>query len=136
MVAKTQSCFPEFEDQVKDLVGEHKRLKDQPLLLAVYYAPDREPHHVFLLEVIEQLGSNNVDQDRELFEVTYGSTPAFPLASDQRLHLILTNPTELRKALEENWSSVGELRGAKRSGRWKVIACEDGGRDLEASING
>ena len=136
MVAKSGSCFPAFEKHVKELVEDHQRLKDEPLLLAVYYAPDREPHHVFLLEVLERFGSNSVDQDRELFEVTYESTPAFPLASDQRLHLILTNPTELRKALEENWASVAELRGAKRSGRWKVIACADVAQDLVESING
>lgn len=136
MVMQTDSRFPALADRVKALVEEHRELKDEPLLLAVYYAPERQPQDVFLFEIVDGFGNNDVDPDREMFEVTYAATPALPLAADQELHLIITNPTELKVALEQGWELVTELRDAKRDGKAEVIYSGPRGKNLWESING
>ena len=56
MVTKTPTDFPNLKDRLNALVEEHKQLHDEPLLLAIYYAPKRNPNDVFLFEVVENFG--------------------------------------------------------------------------------
>ncbi|MCK4659411.1 MAG: hypothetical protein KAV82_07805 [Phycisphaerae bacterium] len=106
------SSYPKHRDQLWRLVQQHLELRDEPLLLAVYYAPERDLNDVFLFEVIENFGGNGTDVKHDLFEVTYGSVSAFTLEHDQRLHLVLTNLLEFRVAVQEGWAHIGELQKA------------------------
>lgn len=121
MAPQTIVRFPDLKDQVKRLVQAHRKLKDEPLLLAVYYAPKRNPKDVFLFEVAENFGGGRVDKDRKLFEVTYRSTDGFPMAPGQQLRLVLTNPIELDEAVKGNWKHVQELREAFSRKRTDVL---------------
>lgn len=112
MTTTAISPFPAHRQKMENLVEQHKEIRDEPLLLAVYYEPERDAGDLFLLEVIDQFGANKVDPDRELFEVTYGSTAGLPLEPGQELHLILTNPAEAVVAFEEGWPLAREIRGA------------------------
>jgi hypothetical protein len=121
MVNEIVQSFPHFREQVRELVEAHRELEDEPLLLALYYAPERRPQDVFLFEVLENFGRNMVDPNRELFEVEGGSTIDFPMQPDQRLHLVLTNPKELEVAQREGWAAFDELRNAIKRGTYEVI---------------
>lgn len=135
MIAKTGNSFPGHAEEIKIIVDGHRQLKDEPLLLAVYYAPARDQDDIFLFEVLENFGNNQIDPDRNLFEVTYGSSSDLSLAPGQRLHLVMTNPTEFRAALKEGWRLADELRDAKRSGKWKEIYREPQAGDLLESMD-
>jgi hypothetical protein len=96
-------------------------LADEPLLLAIYYKPDREPQDIFLFEVIENFGDGAIDSDQELFEVTFGASSGLSLEPGQLLHLVLTNPSEFEKAARANWSLMEELRQAIAAGNFRVL---------------
>jgi len=113
--------FPRSEVKLRGLVDEHRRIKDEPVLLALYYAPQRDPQDIFLFEVLDQFGANSIDPDRQLFEVTYGSTRAFPVDAGQELHLVLTNPAEAKVAFEEGWTGAAEIRDAIDRGDYRVV---------------
>lgn len=134
MHAPVKSGFPQHEAQAKDLIAAHGKIEDEPLLLAVYFAPERDPEDVFILEVLDGFGGNAVSDDGDLFEVTYGPSPSFPLEAGRRLHLILTNPTELRHANEKGWTSAKELRRAKQGGQWKVLHEAGEGEAIERAL--
>lgn len=123
----TSTKFPQFEEQIRSLTEQHRELEDEPLHLAIVYAPQRDPGDIFLFEVI---GGNSVSPDRELFEVTFASTPGFPMVADQRLHLILTNPHELDTALSEEWPSLREIIDAVRSGNCERLYADDVGEEI------
>jgi len=132
----TVSAPAEMLDAVKRLIEEHREIKDEPLLLAVYFEPERDPGDVFLFEVIQGFGADRVHEDRELFEVSYYSTPQFPLGSEQRLHLVLTNPVAFWSAAQEHWPSLEEIRSAVRDGRAKVLFADPAHPELEAKLRG
>src|ERR1700722_6258435 len=110
----TIATYPDFEEQVRELVQQHRRLKNQRLRLAVYFAPPRRAKRdIFLFEVIKGFGGDAVDLEGKLFEFGYGSTPAFPLDPGTSLRMVLTNPTELVQAIRGDWKGVKELRAAR-----------------------
>lgn len=136
MTTHTMTTFPNLEERLKKLVEEHKALKDEPLLLAVYYAPERNPDDIFLFEVIENFGGGSLDEDQTLFEVTYGPTPGFPMAAGQLLHLVMTHPEELAAAVREEWVLAEELRTAFRKNQARVLfADKHKGQHLLSLIN-
>src|SRR4051812_14593972 len=110
MAQQLAQWAPPDLSKVRRLVMAHKRLKGAPLLLAVYYLSPRARGDISILEVIDSPGTNSIDPDKELFEVTYGSTPSFKMNPGQRLRLVLTNPRELRIAIHQNWPLVREIR--------------------------
>ena len=118
----TSERFPQFETQIRELTKQHRELEDEPLHLAISYAPQRDPQDIFLFEVIG--GADSISPDKVLFETTFASTPGFPMANGQQLHLILTNQRQLEMALDEEWPSVREIVDAIRSGDYKIL-CED-----------
>lgn len=127
--------YPAFKVIAEELVKQHLAKPDEQLLLAIYYAPERDQEDIFLFEVFENFGAKTIDESRNLFEISFGSTPSFPLDQGQSLHLVLTNPEELAIAAREKWELLQELRTAiqlgkaielyadrsKRSGLWKMI---------------
>jgi hypothetical protein len=126
----TSERFPQFESQIRRLTEQHRELEDEPLHLAISYAPKRDQEDIFLLEAIGGNGGDSVNPDKELFETTFASAPGFPMALTQRLHLVLTNRHELDVALDERWQSVGEIVDAISSGDYVVLFQDDIGKDL------
>lgn len=63
--------FPVYSDILRNLVLAHVNLPGERLLLAIYYAPDRDPGDLFLFEIVENFGANTIDEEHELLEVTY-----------------------------------------------------------------
>jgi hypothetical protein len=121
MTTQTTSNFHSHLKDIKKLVAEHKKIKDEPLLLAIYYQPRRDPQDIFLFEVIDNFGRGAVSDEKEFFEVTYGSTSGFLMESGQRLHLILTNPEEFALAVNKAWPQVRELQDARADSQYEVI---------------
>lgn len=121
MATNSEATFPRFEREMKQLVLEHLDLHDEPLLLAIYYKPQREQQDLFLFEVIGNFGDGGVDSDKTLFEVTYASTTGLPLEKGQYLHLVLTNPRELEIAIQENWERIAELLAAVHAGDYVIL---------------
>ena len=111
----TIETYPDFEPQVRNLAQQHRKSKKDRLRLAVYFAPPRRAKRdIFLFEVIDGFGGETADPEAKLFEFGYGSTPAFPLAPGTSLRMVLTNPTEIREAVRDDWKGIEELRGAAR----------------------
>jgi hypothetical protein len=134
MVSKmpaTIATYPDYEEAVQKLVEQHRKLRKERLRLAVYIAPPRRPKRdIYLFEVIDDLGGGNIDPDKRLFTFAYGSTPGFPLPTDVRLWMILTNPTELDKAIRENWARIAEIRAARKAKKAIVIYADAKGKRI------
>jgi hypothetical protein len=125
-------AYPDRLEDVERLIEQHRRLDRQQLLLAIYFDCQQDPGSVYLLEVISQFGYDEVSDDRELFEMSYGSTDGFPLPSGSRLDIILTNPVELRAAVEQGWTSLSPLLAAIEAGpeHYRVVYHSDSGDEL------
>jgi hypothetical protein len=136
MTLQTASWTPDYLSQVENQVENHRAIKAEPLLLAISYAPLRNPGDVFVFEVIENFGSNSIDPDEELFEIAFDSSADFALPAGHRLRLVLTNPVELRAAIRDHWPMVEELRQAVRDGHARVIWSDPAHHDLLESIDG
>lgn len=131
------SGFPAYRDRVKRLVDQHLAIKDEPLLLAIYYAPDREPKDLFLFEVTENFAAGRIDLDKELFEMAFSSRSGFDIAQGRWAHLVLTNPNELRTAVDEGWPSMLEIRNSLTKGCAEVIYSSPGiGEELLSLLQG
>ena len=127
--------YPEYEAQVRDLVDQHRKLKNEYLHLAVYFAPPRRgKRDIFLFEVIENFGGNAIDPNEKLFEFGYGSTPGFRLPAGASLRMVLTNPAEFHHAIQHNWKGVQELRAAQEADHAIVIYADKIGKQLWATL--
>jgi hypothetical protein len=125
------ATYPDFEAQVRDLVEQHRKLKDERLHLAVYFAPARRgKRDIFVFEVIEGFGGDAVDPADKLFEFGYSSTPGFPLPPGTSLRMVLTNPREFRYAVDHDWKAVKELRAARHADQAIVIHADASGKRL------
>ncbi len=125
-------AFPDRLEDVQRLIEQHRQIEHQPLLLAIYFARQDDPESVYLLEVISQFGYNEISDDREIFEISYGSTDGFRLPFNSRLDILLTNPVELRTALEQGWVGLRPLLAAIEAGpeHYRVIYHTDDGSEL------
>lgn len=129
------ATYPDFQEQVRELVRQHRKVKKRQLRLAVYLAPaPRGRRDSGLFEVIDGFGGNEVDERKKLFEFAYGSTPGFTLPPKTSLLMVLTNPPELVEAVRDNWKGVEKLRAARDSGRATVIYADAEGKKLWDSI--
>jgi hypothetical protein len=116
------------------LVDQHRALRDEPLLLAIYYESPRHPHDIFIFEVIDGFGARAIDPTQNLFEVTYNSTSGFPLPAGRQLRMVLTNPQEFAVAARENWPLLEELRSAIRAGNSLTVYNDPAHPQLEAQL--
>lgn len=124
----TIATYPDYKDEVNELVQQHRVAQREHLHLAVYLSPPkRAKRDIYLFEVIENFGGARIDPDKKLFTFAYGSTPGLPLPEGAKLWMILTNPIELDKAIEENWKRVEEIRNAKRAGNAVVLHADNKG---------
>jgi hypothetical protein len=125
----TNERFPGLAKRIRGLAEQHRELKDEPLHLAIAYDPGRDEHDVFLFELLGNFGGNDVSPDAELFEASFEGSQSFPMKRGQRLHLVLSNPEELRVALERRWKLAEELRGAVKRGDYEVLYEDQVGRE-------
>ena len=131
----TTFLYPAYEDLVRQLVEAHKGLPNERLMLAIYYAPERDPQDVFVFEVLEHFGANAIDDGQELLEATYPSSPNFLLAGNQLLHLVLTSPDEFKAAVMGRWRHINELLSAIDAKRFVVLHKEGTvGQELGAML--
>jgi len=125
----TIATFPDYKDQVKELVEQHRTSRGGLLHLAVYLSPPkRAKRDVYLFEVIDNFGGGHIDPHRKLFTFAYGSTPGFPLPEGVSLWMILTNPSEFDRAMEESWKGIDDIRNAKNAGKAVVLYADSKGR--------
>lgn len=130
----TSDRFPHFEQAIKRLTEQHRELEDEPLHLAVAYLPaKRDQQHIFLFEVIGTPGES-INLERDLFEATFGATAGFPMAQNEQLHLILTNPRELEIALVQSWPLACQVVNAIRDGDYEVLYKDEVGERVLASL--
>lgn len=135
MTTAIVQTFPAYREMVRKLVAEHLEIEDQPLLLALYYAPDRDKEDVFLLEVTENFAEGRVDENKELFEVAFSATAGVDIPAGRWLRLTLTSPNELRTALMEKWQLAKEIRDAVQMGHSEMMFCVPGiGDELMLAI--
>ena len=113
--------YPDRLEDVERLVAQHRELKHQSLLLAIYYERLSDPDGVYLFEVISQFGYDEINYDQDMFEIEYASTSGFPLPQGSHLHLMLTSLVECRAAVEGNWPALSPLRDAIRNGRYRAV---------------
>jgi hypothetical protein len=136
MPTAVATAYPEFLEQIREFVQQHRMLKQQRLRLAVYFAPRRKAKRdIFLFELIDDFGGDAVESTGSFFEFSYGSTPALPLPPGVSLRMMLTNPNELEIAIRDRWKGVEELRAASHMGRARVIYADSKGRRLWDLIN-
>lgn len=130
-------AYPDRLEDVERLIDQHRQLKHQTLLLAIYFDRPEDPDSVHLLEVISQLGYDKVSDDNELFEMSYGSTEGFRVPAGSQLNIFLTNAVELRVATEKNWPSLEPLLAAVKAGpkHYRVISSSGVGNDLVALLS-
>ncbi len=130
----TSDRFPQFEQAIRRLTEQHRELEDEPLHLAVSYLPARrDQQHIFLFEVVGTPGES-MNFERDLFEVTFATTTGFPMAQDERLHLILTNPRELQISLEQSWPLAIEVVNAIRDGDYEILHKDEVGEQALARL--
>ena len=127
--------YPDYKEAVGKLVQQHRKLRKKHLHLAVYLAPpNRRKRDIYLFEVLDDFGGGHIDPEKKLFTFAYGSTPGFPLPEGVRLWMIPTNPTELDKAIQENWARVGEIRKARNAGKALVMHADTKGKKFWSQI--
>jgi hypothetical protein len=116
---------PDLQKEIRDLVSSHQMLKDEPLLFAMYYDPNRGQgsNDLFIFEVLDGFGDNKVDPDGDLFEVEFGASSSMDirLPVGSKLHLVLTNPIELTAALNRQWPKASELANAIARGEFEIL---------------
>ena len=125
----TLVAYPDYKDAVDRLVSQHRKLRKDRLHLAVYLAPPNRPKRdIYIFEVLNDFGGGRIDPKKKLFTFAYGSTPGLPLPDGVRLWMILTNPAELEKAIQEDWAGVGEIRNARHAGNVRVLYADKLGK--------
>jgi hypothetical protein len=126
---------PRIEGQIRDLVEQHREIRDEPLHLAMLYEPGRESPDLFLFEVLGNFGGNEISPEPQLFEVAFGPPLGLDLEPDRSLHLVLTNPEELRVALGQRWPSAEEIRDAVRRGDYEILHADEIGQQALGLLN-
>jgi hypothetical protein len=121
MTATATRTFPAYSDVVRELVEEHLEIEGQPLLLALYYAPEHDLNDIFLFEVVDKFGGNRVSEDNEFMEVTFGADSGLRIRRTQRLHLVITNPNEVNTAIRNKWPDVVEIGKAIAQDRYQQL---------------
>jgi hypothetical protein len=127
--------YPDRLGDVKRLVEHHSTLKDQTLLLALYYDHLDASDDVFLLEVITPFGHNEVRDDDDLFEIVYACTEGFWMPPGHQLHILLVNPAEFQAAVHRHWPLMRPVLDAVRQERFHVLTSDEQGEELLALLS-
>jgi hypothetical protein len=116
-----------YQQAVHDLVQSHRRLKEHPLQLAVWYDTD-DRSDIRLLEVLGKFPP--YDELGELFTTEFASSAQFPIHGGGRLVLTLTSADELRDALAKGYSLTQRVRRAFARHRAEVVFWTPSARGL------
>jgi hypothetical protein len=128
--ASTPSARPDrVHDALMQLVDAHKKLKAEPLHLAVHFQRPKNKH-VNLFEILGGFGGDEPSADKKFFEVAFASTKSFELPPGKELRLLLTSPREFEKAIAANWAGVKILRESKKAGTATVLYEDKTGKIL------
>jgi len=121
-----------INEQIRSLIEDHKNIdiEREPLHLALLYEPTRDRGDIFVFEVIGGFGGGVVDPERELMEVSFGSSATFPLEEGREVHLVLTSPEEFEKAVEEEWPMIQEVRESIKNENYSVLSSDKKGEDF------
>lgn len=117
----TKKRYPQYAEQIAKLAEEHAALKDEPLLLAISYGDSSQGNSIHIFELVENFGHGEVNPDKFLFEAEFGSSSDFPLNTGDFLHLVLSNPQEMRIAIREEWPPVKQICDAISAGNYEVL---------------
>ena len=128
--------YPKYKKELRALAAQHKELKDEPLHLAVAYDPGRDREDMFLFEIIGRLETGEPNPEKELFEVTFQSSPAYEMPFEGRLHLILTSPQEFQEAVAKRWKLAGEFSKAVKRGDFAILHSDKVGRKMMQLVQG
>jgi len=126
----TSERFPQFESEIRRLTEQHRELEDEPLHLAIAFQPrpPRDQQDIYLFEIIGGWGESN--PDKELFETTFEPNGRLPSGFNQRLHMILTTPVEIKAAVQEKWKTAEEIIDAVRWDDYKVLHSDTEGEEI------
>lgn len=115
--------------EVKRIIENHKRIKKDPLLMAVWYKKNH-PKNIYLLEVIENF-SNVVKSEKEPFTVEFDSSSDFLLPDGGKLYLTLISPSDLKRSVDENWEFIKPLSCESfNKGEAEILHCESNYKQL------
>jgi hypothetical protein len=126
----TATATDPLQDRLERLVDAHTKRKTEPLHLAVRFFPLRGARHIHLFEVLGNFGGGSISHDHKLFEVSFGSTPAFPLDPDTELRMVLTSPEELKTAIHDEWASLKRIRASVRDRSAELLWADAVGKSL------
>jgi hypothetical protein len=65
----------------------------------------------------------------------FDSTLNFTREPTQKLHLVLTNPTEFPAALDQPWQAAEEIRDAPRRGDFEVLHLDEIGQEASRLLS-
>ncbi len=119
----TADKLPQFEPAIRQLTEQHRELEDEPLHLALAYLPIRDRkklEEIFLFEVIGIAADLSGDAG-EVLEATFEPVPGLPTGFSQALHLILTTPRGIEKALRNGDALALKVADAVQRGDFKVL---------------
>jgi hypothetical protein len=116
-------------DALMKLVDAHKKLKAEPLHLAVHFQRPKNKH-VNLFEILGGFGRDEPSADKKFFEIAFASTRSFELPAGKELRLLLTSPAEFERAMAANWASLKILRDSKKAGTATVLYEDKTGKKL------
>lgn len=117
----TKKRYPKYAQNIARLAKQHAALKDEPLLLAISYSEPGNGNSIHIFELVENFGNGDVNPDKYLFEVEFGTSSDFPLEAGDMLHLVLSNPEEMRVAIHENWPNIQVICKAISEGDYEVL---------------
>lgn len=123
---------------ILDMVNDHTRIDDEPLLVAIYFGSSAAPNEECLFEVARHFGFDEPSRDEHIFQIQFGPTSDFPLPAGDCLRLFLTNPVEFQYACIAGWPEVVDLQRAIDQNRADVLFLREGDPDAErvlASLN-
>ena len=120
---------------VEALVAKHRKLRNEPLHLAMQFADARHRGDVCLIEIIGGFGSGHINPDKRFLEVEMKPAGEAQLPNGASLRFIFTSPEELKVADEKRWPALVTLRKRLASATTKVHYVDDVGRRLKALLH-
>lgn len=91
---------------VRLLVAAHRKRKDEPLVLAIWYNRDDPTGDIHLLEVLDQFPGG---EDDELLETKFGPSANLRIVGD--LHLALGSPAQVQSAIRRRDRIMKAIKG-------------------------
>lgn len=134
MAIATDPTHMRYRQYIAPLVERHKENYGDKLLLSVSYTPERDESDIFLLTVLAGFHSHSLEENGDILEVLYGSTNAFPLFGNDRLHILLTSPEEFEEAKQKQTSRLTEFMTACKNDKAILLYRREGSTFLQDEL--